>query len=46
MFLVDSHCHLDQLDALSNALENAEKQAVGYMLCVCIVWYGFVYVYA
>lgn len=41
MFLVDSHCHLDQLDALSNALENAEKQAVGYMLCVCITLSDF-----
>jgi len=41
MFLVDSHCHLDQLDVLSNALENAEKQAVRYMLCVCITLNDF-----
>ncbi|MES2217042.1 MAG: TatD family hydrolase [Pseudomonadota bacterium] len=42
MFLVDSHCHLDQLDLtaydgeLKNALAFAEKQGVGHMLCVCI----------
>jgi TatD DNase family protein len=42
MYLVDSHCHLDQLDLtaydgeLKNALAYAAKQGVGHMLCVCI----------
>jgi len=42
MFLVDSHCHLDRLDLepfdgkLSAALEYAQQQGVGHMLCVCI----------
>jgi len=42
MFLVDSHCHLDQLDLsvyngdLSKALQAAQDQGVGYFLCVCI----------
>ncbi|MCD6039933.1 MAG: ycfH [Gammaproteobacteria bacterium] len=42
MFLVDSHCHLDQLDLtayngqLSGALANAASQDVRHMLCVCI----------
>lgn len=41
MFLVDSHCHLDQLDLtvhdgkLGNALAAAAKQGVGHFLCVC-----------
>lgn len=47
MFLVDSHCHLDQLDLsvhdgqLSHALADAEKQGVGHMLCVCITLQDF-----
>jgi TatD DNase family protein len=42
MFLVDSHCHLDQLDLsahggeLKNAMAAAAAQGVGHMLCVCI----------
>jgi TatD DNase family protein len=42
MYLVDSHCHLDQLDLtthegkLSNALAFAADQGIGHMLCVCI----------
>jgi TatD DNase family protein len=42
MFLVDSHCHLDQLDLtnhsgdLSKALAHAAERGVGHMLCVCI----------
>jgi TatD DNase family protein len=42
MQLVDSHCHLDQLDLtaydgeLKNALAYAKKQGVAHMLCVCI----------
>lgn len=36
MFLVDSHCHLDQLEILPQALVEAEKQGIGHMLCVCI----------
>lgn len=41
-FLVDSHCHLDRLDLtpfdgqLENALQAANEQGVGHMLCVCI----------
>lgn len=41
-FLVDSHCHLDRLDLepfdgqLSNALQAANDQGVGHLLCVCI----------
>lgn len=40
--LVDSHCHLDRLDLspfdgkLENALQFAQEQGVGHMLCVCI----------
>ncbi len=47
MFLVDSHCHLDQLDLtahdgeLSNALIAAEDQGVRHMLCVCITLKDF-----
>lgn len=47
MFLVDSHCHLDQLDLsmhdgeLSNALIEAKEQGVGHMLCVCITLQDF-----
>ena len=42
MMLVDSHCHLDQLDLspyagdLGQALAYAETKAVQYYLCVCI----------
>jgi TatD DNase family protein len=42
MFLVDTHCHLDQLDLskysgdLNKAIEYAEKNDVKYFLCVCI----------
>lgn len=47
MYLVDSHCHLDQLDLtahdgkLSNALGYAANQGVGHMLCVCITLQDF-----
>lgn len=47
MYLVDSHCHLDQLDLtahdgkLSNALTYAATQGVGHMLCVCITLQDF-----
>lgn len=42
MLLVDSHCHLDQLDLsshdgkIANALEAAKAAGVGYFVCVCI----------
>jgi TatD DNase family protein len=42
MLLVDSHCHLDQLDLtnyehnLAHALSAAKEQGVGYILNVCI----------
>lgn len=42
MQLVDSHCHLDQLDLtpyqgdLSKAIKHAEDQGVKHFLCVCI----------
>jgi len=42
MFLVDSHCHLDQLDLtahegnLDHALAQAKANGVGHMLNVCI----------
>lgn len=47
MFLVDSHCHLDQLDLtphqgdLSKALRFAETQGVQHFLCVCITLKDF-----
>lgn len=47
MFLVDSHCHLDQLDLsahdgeLSNALIEAAVQGVQHLLCVCITLKDF-----
>ena len=47
MFLVDSHCHLDQLDLsayngdLSRALVFARDLGVSYMLCVCITLKDF-----
>jgi TatD DNase family protein len=40
--LVDSHCHLDQLDLapyqgqLAGALQAAKEQGIGHILCVCI----------
>ena len=40
--LIDSHCHLDQLDLtphngkLDKALANAKTHGVGHFLCVCI----------
>ncbi|MDR3492935.1 MAG: TatD family hydrolase [Gammaproteobacteria bacterium] len=42
MYLVDSHCHLDQLDLskyegkLEHALAFAQEKNVKHMLCVCI----------
>jgi TatD DNase family protein len=47
MFLVDSHCHLDQLDLspyegdLSKALALAHTEGVQHMLCVCITLHDF-----
>jgi TatD DNase family protein len=47
MYLVDSHCHLDQLDLtphegeLSRALKHAADNGVGHMLCVCITLEDF-----
>src|SRR6185295_871385 len=47
MMLVDSHCHLDQLNLqpynndLSHALEHAQKNGVGHFLCVCITLRDF-----
>ncbi len=47
MFLVDSHCHLDQLDlanhggSLANALAQAKNNGVQHMLCVCITLADF-----
>lgn len=47
MTLVDSHCHLDQLDLsayegdLSKALAYAYDQGVSHMLCVCITLKDF-----
>ena len=47
MFLVDSHCHLDQLDLtahqgqLAVALAAAAQAGVGHMLCVCITLTDF-----
>ncbi len=47
MFLVDSHCHLDQLDLtayqgdLTKALQFAETQGVKHFLCVCITLTDF-----
>lgn len=40
--LVDSHCHLDQIDlaafdgSLDKVIEQAKQQSVDYLLCVCI----------
>ncbi len=45
--LVDSHCHLDQLDLaeyngqLDSALAFARSHNVGYFLCVCIDMHNF-----
>jgi len=47
MVLVDSHCHLDQLDLakydgdLSKAMKFAEEQGVKHFLCVCITLNDF-----
>lgn len=47
MFLVDSHCHLDQLDLapydgnLANILTLAKEQGVQHFLCVCITLSDF-----
>jgi TatD DNase family protein len=47
MYLVDSHCHLDQLDLtahagdLEKALSEAKKNGVVHMLCVCITLEDF-----
>jgi TatD DNase family protein len=47
MFLVDSHCHLDQLDLtpyngeFAKAMAFAAEQGVGYFLCVCITLEDF-----
>lgn len=47
MFLVDSHCHLDQLDPMthdgdiSKAIAFAEKEGVKHFLCVCITLNNF-----
>jgi len=47
MFLVDSHCHLDQLDLtpyhgdLQNALQFAKDQGVGHFLCVSVTLTDF-----
>ncbi len=47
IMLVDSHCHLDQLDLtphqndLSLALQFAEEQGVQHFLCVCITLNDF-----
>lgn len=47
MYLVDSHCHLDQLDLtpyagdLAKAIAAAGDQGVKYMLCVCITLQDF-----
>jgi len=40
--LIDSHCHLDQLEEnLSDALQLAKEQGVQYFLCVCITLKDF-----
>jgi TatD DNase family protein len=47
MFLVDSHCHLNQLDLsahdgiLQHALDAGKNAGVGHMLCVCITLADF-----
>jgi TatD DNase family protein len=47
MLLVDSHCHLDQLDLtpyggeLARALAYAQSEGVGHFLCVCITIQDF-----
>jgi TatD DNase family protein len=47
MFLVDSHCHLDQLDSathhadVAKTLAFAEEQGVKHFLCVCITLNDF-----
>lgn len=40
--LVDSHCHLDQLDgSLADAMKLAETEGVKHFLCVCITLRDF-----
>ncbi len=45
--IVDSHCHLDQIDLtpfngdISEVINQAEEQGVAYMLCVCITMDNF-----
>ena len=40
--LVDSHCHLDQLENnVSDAIQFAKQQGVEYFLCVCITLKDF-----
>lgn len=40
--LIDSHCHLDQLEnSLSDAIQYAKEQGVEYFLCVCITLKDF-----
>ncbi len=41
MYLVDSHCHLDQLDDLPRILAHAAEQQIQHMLCVCITLRDF-----
>lgn len=47
MYLVDSHCHLDQLDLapyngdLSKALAFAKEQGIGHFLSVCVTLADF-----
>lgn len=47
MYLVDSHCHLDQIDkelfpkGLETILANAREAEVKYLLCVCITLQDF-----
>lgn len=40
--LVDTHCHLDQLEInVSDAIELAKEHGVQYFLCVCITLHDF-----
>lgn len=37
IMLIDSHCHLDMLELpIQDVLDNAQKNNVQYMLCVCV----------
>ncbi|OAI50010.1 hypothetical protein AYO45_00070 [Gammaproteobacteria bacterium SCGC AG-212-F23] len=40
MYLVDSHCHIDQID-IPDLLSQAKEAGVGHMLCVCITLTDF-----